>query len=81
MNAQPQTSHQRPSQRSRSTLPRRRTADQEIAGLLLHIRGLVLVRGLLERRGATAGELAEHSAELNRRRNRLAELVRATASG
>jgi hypothetical protein len=82
MNALPQTSQQRPIQRSRATLPqRRRAADREIAGLLLHIKGLVLVRALLEQRGASEGELAEHSAELNRRRDRLAELVRDTASG
>jgi hypothetical protein len=63
------------------TLRERRTADQEIAGQLLHIKGLVLVRTLLEQRGATEAELAEHTAELNRRRNHLAELVRDTASG
>jgi hypothetical protein len=35
---------------------------------------------LLELRGASKVELAEHSAELNRQRDRLAELVRDAAA-
>jgi hypothetical protein len=53
--------------------------DQKIEGVILQIKGLVFVRALLEQRGATEPELAEHSAELNRQRDRLAELVRETA--
>jgi hypothetical protein len=55
------------------------TTDQEIEDVLLHIKGLVLVHALLEQRGVSEPELAEHSAELNRQRNRLADLVRDAA--
>ena len=44
--------------------------------LLLHLKGLVLVRAILEERGATAAELDEHTAEIQRVRERLAEVVR-----
>jgi hypothetical protein len=54
----------------------------EIDDLLLHIRGLVLVREILRQRGASAAELDEHTAELDRLKGRLAELaVPATLSG
>jgi hypothetical protein len=44
--------------------------------LLLHIKGLVAVRELLEQRGASQAELEAHSAEIGRLRWRLARLVR-----
>jgi hypothetical protein len=49
--------------------------EDDLNRLLLHIRGLVLVRALLEARGASQAEIADHSAELERQRERLAELV------
>jgi hypothetical protein len=49
--------------------------DREIDDLLLHIRGLVLVRGILAARGASLEELDEHAAELTRLRTRLAALI------
>jgi hypothetical protein len=45
--------------------------------LVLHLKGLVLVRELLHRRGATDAEIDAHSAEIDRVRTRLAEFVRA----
>ena len=54
---------------------RRSTSAGDIDRILLHIKGLVLVRALLEARGASQDEVAEHSAELERERERLAELV------
>ncbi|HYY63718.1 MAG TPA: hypothetical protein VE688_03835 [Gaiellaceae bacterium] len=54
---------------------------REIDDLLLHIRGLVLVREILRQRGASAAELDAHTAELERLKDRLAELaVPATVS-
>jgi hypothetical protein len=54
----------------------------EIDDLLLHIRGLVLVREILRQRGASAAELDEHTAELDRLKSRLAEIaVPATVGG
>ena len=43
--------------------------------LLLHIRGLVLVREILRQRGASAAELEAHTAELERLKDRLADLA------
>jgi hypothetical protein len=60
---------------STAHLPR----ESEIDRLLLHIKGLVFVRALLEEQGASAVEIAEHTAELERERERLARLVRAEA--
>jgi hypothetical protein len=55
---------------------------QEIDDLLLHIRGLVLVREILRQRGASAAELDAHTAELERLKGRLAEIaVPATVAG
>lgn len=51
--------------------------SREIDDLLLHIRGLVLVRPVLASRGAGTDELAAHEHELERLRNRLAALIRA----
>ncbi len=48
---------------------------REIDDLLLHIRGLVLVREILRQRGASAAELDAHTAELERLKDRLAELA------
>jgi hypothetical protein len=47
----------------------------EIDDLLLHLRGLVLVQGLLADRGATAEEIDAHAREAERVRSRLAELI------
>jgi hypothetical protein len=44
--------------------------------LVLHLKGLVLVRDLLAMRGASQAELDEHSAEIERIRTRLALAVR-----
>jgi hypothetical protein len=48
---------------------------REIDDLLLRLRGLVLVRDLLEQRGATAAEVDEHAREADRVRARLAALI------
>jgi hypothetical protein len=48
---------------------------QEVDDILLHIRGLVLVREILRQRGASVAELDEHTAELDRLKSRLAELA------
>jgi hypothetical protein len=47
----------------------------EVDERLLHLKGLILVRGLLERRGASEVELREHSDEIARVRAELAQLV------
>lgn len=49
--------------------------DHSIDDLLLQARGLVLVRELLAKRGASRAELDEHSAELERVRTRLAQAI------
>ena len=50
-------------------------SGREIDDLLLHIKGLVLVREILKQRGASPAELEAHSAELERLKGRLAELA------
>jgi hypothetical protein len=45
--------------------------DREIDDLLLHVRGLVLVRDLLARRGASSAELDAHDREAERLRKEL----------
>ena len=45
--------------------------DHQVDDLLLHARGLVLVREVLARRGASHDELDAHSRELERVRNQL----------
>jgi hypothetical protein len=50
--------------------------SREIDDLLLHVRGLVLVRAVLASRGATKDELEAHEHELERLRKRLAALIR-----
>jgi hypothetical protein len=51
----------------------------ELGDLVLHLRGLVLVRAILEQRGATAAELEQHSAEIERVRQELARRAVAEA--
>jgi hypothetical protein len=47
----------------------------EVDDLLLHLRGLVLVQGLLADRGATCAEIDAHAQEADRVRARLADLI------
>jgi hypothetical protein len=49
--------------------------DRTIDDLLLRLRGLVLVGGLLEQRGASAAELEAHAREAERVRVTLARLI------
>jgi hypothetical protein len=49
---------------------------REVDDLLLHLRGLVLVRALLEQRCASPAELNAHSAEIERVRAQLAGAIR-----
>jgi hypothetical protein len=49
---------------------------RKLDDLLLHLKGLVLVREVRERRGADEGELLMYGAEIDRVRNQLARLVR-----
>jgi hypothetical protein len=51
--------------------------EAELDRVLLHIKGLVFVRALLQEQGASEAEIAEHTDELERQRERLAQLVRA----
>jgi hypothetical protein len=64
----------------RATVDRRRNTlhhnFRELDDLVLHLKGLVLVRRLRERRGADAGELEMYRAEIDRVRDRLADLAR-----
>ena len=53
---------------------------REIDDLLLHIRGLVLVREILRQRGVGPAELDAHTAELARLEDQLAELTVPIAS-
>ena len=53
---------------------------RELDDLILHLKGLVLVRALLEERGASAAEVEAHTAEIERLRERLAEVVQQTES-
>jgi len=52
---------------------------RELDDLVLHLKGLVLVRKVQETRGAGHDELDMYGAEIERVRDRLAELVRAGA--
>ncbi len=49
---------------------------RKLDDLVLHLKGLVLVRGLRERRGADEGELQMYGAEIDRVRSQLAGLAR-----
>ena len=53
---------------------------RELDDLVLHLKGLVLVRELLAARGAGANEIDAHSAELERVRERLARAVMETGA-
>ena len=50
--------------------------SREVNDLLLSLKGLVLVRALLEDRDASEAEIRQHGNEIERLRARLAELVR-----
>ena len=52
------------------------TSFRELDDLVLHLKGLVLVRKLRERNGAEPNELAMYGAEIERVRERLADSVR-----
>jgi proline dehydrogenase len=52
---------------------------RELDDLVLHLKGLVLVRKVQQTRGAGHDELRMYGAEIERVRDRLAELVRAGA--
>jgi hypothetical protein len=49
---------------------------RELDDLVLHLKGLVLVRKVRERRGADDGELLMYGAEIDRVREQLANLVK-----
>jgi hypothetical protein len=49
--------------------------DRQVDDLLLHARGLVLVRQVLAGRGASRAELDAHTRELDRVRRRLVEVL------
>jgi hypothetical protein len=49
---------------------------RELADAVLELKGLVHVRAILEDRGASDAEIAAHTAEIERVRERLAELAR-----
>jgi len=52
-----------------------RRHDDEVEELLLRIRGLVYARAILEERGVDKAALQEHTSELERLRERLANVV------
>jgi hypothetical protein len=49
---------------------------RELDDLVLHLKGLVLVRRLREQRGADADELQMYRAEIERVRDQLASIVK-----
>ena len=49
---------------------------RKLDDVVLHLKGLVLVRRLRERRGADEGELLMYGAEIDRVRSQLAALAR-----
>ena len=53
--------------------------NRTIDDLLLHARGLEVVRDLLTKRGASSDEVAMHTRALESTRARLADLIRGTA--
>ena len=50
----------------------------EIDDLLLHMRGLAVVRDILASRGASSAEIMAHTRELESVRSRLTELISGT---
>ena len=52
--------------------------NREIDDLLLHMRGLAVVRDLLSSRGATSAEINAHTRELESVRSKLTELISGT---
>ena len=54
--------------------------NRQIDDLLLHARGLELVRDLLSRKGASRDEVAAHSRALECTTQRLADLIRGTTA-
>ena len=50
--------------------------SRELDGLLLELRGLILVRRILTDRGASQPEVDSHSAKIHRLRNQLANTFR-----
>jgi hypothetical protein len=52
-----------------------RVLDRQVDDLLLHARGLALVREVLAGRGATRDELDAHTRELERVRRQLIEML------
>ena len=52
----------------------------KVDDLLLHLKGLVLVRALLESRGASHDEVAAHDDEIARVRAELAHVARKAAA-
>jgi phage-related minor tail protein len=50
-------------------------STREIDDLLLHIRGLVLVREILKQRDASEAELQAHTEELERLKDQLAQVA------
>jgi hypothetical protein len=53
---------------------------REVTDAVLQLKGLVLVRAILEDRGASEQELAEHTAEIERVREQLAALAQEPAA-
>jgi hypothetical protein len=56
------------------------TSFRELDDLVLHLKGLVLVRKLRERDGAEAAELAMYGAEIDRVREQLADVAKLRAA-
>jgi hypothetical protein len=56
------------------------TSFRELDDLVLHLKGLVLVRKLRERNGAEETELEMYGAEIERVRERLADAVKLQAA-
>lgn len=52
--------------------------NREIDDLLLHMRGLAVVRDILASRGASSAEISAHTNELESVRSRLTELISGT---
>jgi hypothetical protein len=56
------------------------TSFRELDDLVLHLKGLVLVRKLRERNGAEEAELVMYGEEIERVRERLADVARLQAA-